>query len=154
MPHPSRVRRIAKWAGLVVCVVLMTEWAVNSRYSLKYARGGFAVFLGGGQFRLYYTNTHKHRYGPGFSLDEAPHGSTWRLLLPEFVHHPTASVTYIDCPLWIPLLVIALPTVYLFYRDRRPPRGHCQGCGYDLTGNVSGVCPECGRELDPASVTP
>jgi hypothetical protein len=20
----------------------------------------------------------------------------------------------------------------------------CRGCGYDLTGNVSGVCPECG----------
>jgi len=22
--------------------------------------------------------------------------------------------------------------------------GHCQKCGYDLTGNVSGRCPECG----------
>ena len=35
-------------------------------------------------------------------------------------------------------------------RDRweglfRPPVGHCQNCGYDLTGNVSGVCPECGE---------
>ncbi|UCG15461.1 MAG: hypothetical protein JSV19_09200 [Phycisphaerales bacterium] len=25
------------------------------------------------------------------------------------------------------------------------PRGHCQSCGYNLTGNVSGVCPECGE---------
>lgn len=27
------------------------------------------------------------------------------------------------------------------------PAGHvlCDGCGYDLTGNVSGVCPECGE---------
>jgi hypothetical protein len=25
-------------------------------------------------------------------------------------------------------------------------RGQCPGCGYDLTGNVSGVCPECGRD--------
>lgn len=23
----------------------------------------------------------------------------------------------------------------------------CLGCGYDLTGNVSGVCPECGRRI-------
>jgi hypothetical protein len=23
----------------------------------------------------------------------------------------------------------------------------CHGCGYDLTGNVSGVCPECGRRI-------
>ncbi len=24
----------------------------------------------------------------------------------------------------------------------------CRQCGYDLTGNVSGVCPECGRNCD------
>jgi hypothetical protein len=29
-------------------------------------------------------------------------------------------------------------------RNRRRP-GHCPACGYDLTGNVSGVCPECGK---------
>jgi hypothetical protein len=27
---------------------------------------------------------------------------------------------------------------------RRQLRGQCPACGYDLTGNVSGVCPECG----------
>ncbi len=27
------------------------------------------------------------------------------------------------------------------------PEGACKGCGYDLTGNVSGVCPECGVSL-------
>jgi rRNA maturation endonuclease Nob1 len=21
----------------------------------------------------------------------------------------------------------------------------CRGCGYNLTGNISGICPECGR---------
>lgn len=25
--------------------------------------------------------------------------------------------------------------------------GHCRRCGYDLTDNVSGVCPECGTEV-------
>lgn len=28
------------------------------------------------------------------------------------------------------------------------PAGHCQTCGYDLTGNVSGRCPECGRAIE------
>ncbi len=28
---------------------------------------------------------------------------------------------------------------------RRRARGQCQKCGYDLTGNVSGRCPECGE---------
>ena len=35
----------------------------------------------------------------------------------------------------------------IIYRPR-PKRGLCQTCGYDLTGNVSGVCPECGVEVD------
>ena len=26
--------------------------------------------------------------------------------------------------------------------------GHCQQCDYNLTGNESGVCPECGRNID------
>ena len=32
-------------------------------------------------------------------------------------------------------------------RRRRRKRGACQKCGYGLTGNVSGVCPECGVEV-------
>ncbi|MBN4059001.1 hypothetical protein JYU10_00865 [bacterium AH-315-J04] len=27
------------------------------------------------------------------------------------------------------------------------PAGHCQHCGYDLTGNVSGKCSECGQSI-------
>ena len=30
-------------------------------------------------------------------------------------------------------------------RRLRAAHGQCPACGYDLTGNVSGVCPECGR---------
>ncbi len=29
----------------------------------------------------------------------------------------------------------------------RFPLGHCQKCGYDLTGNASGRCPECGQQV-------
>ncbi|MCG3132419.1 MAG: hypothetical protein FLDDKLPJ_03258 [Phycisphaerae bacterium] len=35
-------------------------------------------------------------------------------------------------------------------RRGRYPRGLCHACGYDLTGNVSGACPECGARR-PAS---
>jgi hypothetical protein len=32
-------------------------------------------------------------------------------------------------------------------RDRRAT-GRCAECGYDLHGNVSGVCPECGTKVE------
>ena len=40
-----------------------------------------------------------------------------------------------------------------WWRDlRRPPPTHlCRACAYDLTGNVSGICPECGTPLTPGA---
>lgn len=35
---------------------------------------------------------------------------------------------------------------------RRRINRSCTGCGYNLTGNVSGRCPECGRRIDRARV--
>lgn len=51
--------------------------------------------------------------------------------------------------LWLLLLVSApYPAIAFirgpFRRHRRRKRGACVTCGYDLTGNVSGRCPECG----------
>ena len=34
-------------------------------------------------------------------------------------------------------------------RKRRRRRGLCTECGYDLTGNASGKCPECGVPVSP-----
>ncbi|MDB5354049.1 MAG: hypothetical protein JWN24_502 [Phycisphaerales bacterium] len=46
--------------------------------------------------------------------------------------------------------VLALPGRAISgWRDRRRlAEGQCLLCGYDLTGNVSGVCPECGRSVE------
>lgn len=33
------------------------------------------------------------------------------------------------------------------WRDGQSVAGLCIGCGYDLTGNTSGTCPECGAEV-------
>ncbi len=43
--------------------------------------------------------------------------------------------------LGVPGVVVAV----LIDRRRDHPRGHCRACGYNLRGNVSGVCSECGE---------
>lgn len=56
-------------------------------------------------------------------------------------------------PPWLPIPILAaFPVLYaafIFRRRRRRRRrpGHCLKCDYDLTGNMSGVCPECGMEI-------
>ncbi len=57
-------------------------------------------------------------------------------------------VLYIAFPFWLALALVGVPTAVLWWpvRRRKLP-GHCQKCGYDLTGNVSGRCPECGEAV-------
>jgi hypothetical protein len=51
-------------------------------------------------------------------------------------------------PFWALLPITATPGVLLLWRHRRRRRpGHCHECDYDLTGNVSGRCPECGTSV-------
>ena len=71
------------------------------------------------------------------------------------VFHPwtgkgtTASgVTIRMFPTWVFLLVAVIPTVLAWRNLRRPLPGHCRKCGYDLTGNVTGKCSECGAETE------
>jgi len=45
------------------------------------------------------------------------------------------------------LCYLAILAVWLWYPSDRHSPGHCQTCGYDLTGNESGRCPECGTEV-------
>jgi hypothetical protein len=47
-----------------------------------------------------------------------------------------------------PVALFVLLEIPALRRDRRWRRGLCARCGYDLTGNVSGVCPECGAEAE------
>ncbi len=64
-----------------------------------------------------------------------------------------ASMLY----LFVPVLVLAIVlggAIICFLRwlmaRRTAPIGRCAACDYDLTGNVSRVCPECGRPAEPA----
>jgi hypothetical protein len=49
------------------------------------------------------------------------------------------------------VVFVGLPAAYVMWLDRqRFPAGHCRKCGYNLTGNVSGRCPECGMDTQTA----
>ncbi len=55
-------------------------------------------------------------------------------------------------PTWFPFVVLSAYPTLVFIRGparrwRRRRRGLCLTCGYNLEGNVSGVCPECGSEI-------
>jgi len=67
------------------------------------------------------------------------------------VQWPEYGGRYVNIPHWFLACCAAAPGALrgrgAWRRWRRRLRlaaGYCSACGYDLTGNVSGVCPECG----------
>ncbi len=55
----------------------------------------------------------------------------------------------VGLPLWLLTIAFAAYPAIAFYRGplrryRRRRHGLCPRCGYDLTGNESGICSECG----------
>ena len=60
--------------------------------------------------------------------------------------HPLGPLVWaVLKPLLLVTPVVTAWSVYKAARNRHSAGGNpvCRSCGYDLTGNVSGVCPEC-----------
>ena len=134
---PSRTRRIAKWTGVVACAVIAVAWVVSLWAPFEYITSDTHVGLRRGCLFVARIDL---EIGNGFR----PLSRLRPFWIPEWVFARSDWIIFV--PLWIPLVLIALPTFILWLRDRRHPRGHCQRCGYNLTGNVSGRCPECGHK--------
>lgn len=153
----GRVWLVGKWAGTAACLVLLMAWFICARYSVRYTfsaatqiramRGmiGLSRMVGPPNELMPYLATFPATPRWLWSVDNAAHiglGGRFGLALPiVFISPakskgPSANVRWqmIYLPLWIPFVLVAVPTGLLWYRDgRRIPFGHCQRCGYDLT---------------------
>lgn len=66
-----------------------------------------------------------------------------------FVHFPGAAMKVILATLLVAFVMTILACFSFLKYQRRATfaRGFCRSCGYNLTGNTSGKCPECGQRL-------
>jgi hypothetical protein len=74
----------------------------------------------------------------------------WRLAGFSFTDGRVEDLAVQDVvvPYWFLVAVSAGITIASAERSsRRPPMGCCPACAYNLTGNVSGICPECGTAV-------
>ncbi len=135
MRRRRRVRRVAKWTGLVVCSLVAGCWAVNLRWNIMINFGGSAAGFGQGSI------------GVNLDWDAQPRISITECRRYQWTPHVVPAASFFFFPFWLVLSVFVPVTGILWWRDRRRPEpGHCR-CGYNLTGNVSGRCPECGAAV-------
>ena len=155
------LRRFAwVWLGLSL-LGLGSAVLIGCKWDLSYYGYTWTLEMEGGNACLTYDMDPFWIFGDGWII--GPASKPWEWALPSFqrgviLFDGTAlddGRRSIVLPLWFvagvcacPLAAIVLFLQRAFSRVRRRRTGACLGCGYNLTGNVSGVCPECGRKLE------
>jgi len=160
MKRGHQIIRLVKWALTFACTLMLLCIVANRRYGLEayFQSGDFAqIMITDGVIEFFWEE------GAGISalwqrgrwLVVMQKPIIWHqnfFALPNFFR--CTGVGEITIPGWVPLILLALPSLLLWRLDRRPPPGHCPRCRYNLTGNTTGVCPECGLPIDrPGSPT-
>ena len=148
---PKRLKVI----GLVLCLMMLALWVFSVMFGSFYApaSGQWSVGTLFGRIVLDAGPIQNPgwRYTPFY-----PQWKVYAAKMPwtEFAQRmlgfgwPVKMITgQILIPVWLLVVAVGFPTAILCWRDRRRPKaGFCKVCKYDLTGNVSGTCPECGTE--------
>ncbi len=157
MKPRSTLRRALKWIGTLLCVFVLAAFVASLRWDVAVANDRMNLIVwswGGGVLLLegaIERKTSLDRWATVELLSPLQSERRFALALRPgwgqgWLHRRDR---YVFVPYWIPFALFAIPTAWLWWRDRhrRIPPGHCQKCGYNLTGNVSGRCPECGSLL-------
>jgi hypothetical protein len=150
MTRPGRKGRILKWAGLATSLLIALLFAGSILFEVSYypANRDWGLWLGGGWLLV---NTWPRGEGDNSPFHNAVGWEYERRTIEYFSEWRIRKASgfagqCLVIPLWPILLSICVLTATLWWLDRRRiPPGHCRRCGYNLTGNVSGVCPECGE---------
>lgn len=165
--------RIGRTVGFLLSGAIAGLWILSASRTVTYQSGGvglrlaygvLAVFMieGTDEIHEYYLDNYMARglhvfdgslYEDGMSTRSwlgrlgLVNGSLRRFppARPGDFGFSTAVV-----PLWMPFSAALLASVVTHYASRRPrvAPACCSNCGYDLTGNVSGRCPECGAAAE------
>ena len=150
MRKRPRLRYLITLSGITFSILLFLVWAISTGAVIGYAalqnkQQGTSYSMQGGSIIVFQLPA---------VMAERMEGGLYHHLGPPYTpirwwvdyRSGTAGGRFwfkLVAPVWIPFLLVAVPTL-LLWRGRIPP-GHCRKCEYNLTGNTSGVCPECGH---------
>lgn len=139
MTQTTPARRIAKWIGTVLCLLIVCAFGFTQFRSISLSTSDWMTGMTGGGviFRSWSL-----QMGPEFfNVTPRSAGMIWQ---PGWI----GKTLYL--PFWSIHIPILLFTTVLWRADRPRKVGQCDSCSYDLTGNQSGICPECGHRFRQA----
>lgn len=173
-PRKPRLRRpfsglqnvciVGASAGLLLCLAILIATRTQHRFSSDITLPRWADTIDGFPTRLTLANVGAQlSVGVWLANPVAFQSGTWKtqggqrnMILGGLIEHnaSAAGSTYAHTfrsDLWFPAAcsgALLLAAIIWVVRSRRiRARDACRNCGYDLAGNESGTCPECGTPL-------
>ena len=156
MARLSRKLRVCKWVGTVGCALIAAAyiWSASSWLAYGWTAGttGHSVWLTYGHLQLERVDEKRwSTVGWHHGANNEPFWLLSSVALVPGIKFLSSSEFIARLPLWLPFVLLLIPTIQLWRRARRKPRpGFCRVCDYDLTGNTTARCPECGTSCQPA----
>ena len=149
MATRSRIRRLNLVTGTLLSLLIAAAFVVSAWWLLALqipTPYGPAVTVSGGCFGLTFDDRRPNVFvaesrivAPWAAAGSGPNWQWW--------NYWEVGWRRIGVPLYALFAAVAIPTLLVWRFWPKPVKpGHCR-CGYDLTGNTSGVCPECGVEV-------
>lgn len=144
---PTTTQRLnAVRYSLISILVILIMYAVSYFREYAYIRGGCGIGVRRGAILFSQGPYPQDIQGFVTLIPDA-----WQL-----IWIPTAGRAsgWFNCalPLWIPMLFPVIKSAMTICKLRPSNEERlCMSCGYNLLGNESGVCPECGKECSTIS---
>ncbi|HPF37149.1 MAG TPA: hypothetical protein P5081_00480 [Phycisphaerae bacterium] len=154
-------RRTPRRLRILQClvVVLWLLWGASAVWSLEIMSPKSSVFVTGGcvGFTWKWPSRLREFLPSEYMMDrsDAMFLSIWPKYKPSVRSPASGAMLWpvLIVPLW--LLVVPLTIIVVCLRRRRRALDGaptCARCEFNLTGNASGVCPECGAAFEMAQV--
>ena len=140
--NQSRPARSVFRIGVAVCSAMIIVWVASYWRSLNVAVPGWRFIANCGSVWL---------FRDGVSLPGVWTAPTMQGFVPWVARRVGGPFVAPVCAykMWLVLFVAMIPTLLAWQRlGRKYPPAHCRQCGYNLKGNVTGKCSECGTEIE------
>jgi hypothetical protein len=130
---------------VTITVIVVLVSAATYFATAEYFRPPIFLSLAEGMMEVCLGQASQARFPPppnGWSLEW---GRSWPISGGQYFMYISGWGLVVNVPL--PFACLLLVPLAIAILGHRFPAGHCRRCGYDLTGNASGICPECGQKV-------
>ncbi len=139
-----KLRKVCKWTGLVLSVMLLVVWVGSKWYRIGFsADRGQAAYAEAGAVEFWHNLPILGLKYSSSSWYTREASGPWRWWF-QYITLPTGE-SLLVFPMWPLVLGVVGTTAVIWRRDRRLSKpGLCKQCGYDIRGLQK--CPECGMK--------